>query len=368
MKNYFLKITMYFLLLVYLQLLIHGGGKVLKLHPLPNPLQFYSQSSQKKLCYTEQSHRFEEITGTWINSSSRISNYWNLSCPMELSKQSCTHFGRSYQDHAEYAARLQFVPSFCSLLSLPQLLPYFSSLNKTIVFLGNSLGRQIMQGIACNAYHLDLIDRFDLSWFQCNEGKPNHQYPCQGALNCITCGNHSGFPTGSKIYFKSGTILADFFDYDKIDLSKEGRNTDMIVVQRKYISAYRNVQTARSKNNGTLPKLMVWHAWDPHFVTGGGLFDGKYNETELLKLKNTVGVVDCLNSVAPMIPLQSKHELFKVWPLDGFLQLEGVHTLGAAKVGNSVGKYGDCQHFCAPGPPDIIALAMIQLIIAIFSA
>jgi hypothetical protein len=356
------------LLLICLQLLLFSGGKVQQSHHLPNPLNFHSQNSLKKLCFIEHSHRLEEVAGTWSNSSSRISNYWNLSCPMELSKQSCIHFGHSYQDHAEYAARLQFIPSTCVFLSLSQLLPYFSSLNKTIVFLGNSLGRQIMQGIACNAYHLDLIDHFDLPWFPCNDGKPNHQYPCQGALNCITCGNHSGFPTGSKIYFKSGTILADYFDYDKIDFSKDGRRlVDMIVVQRKYISAYRNVQTVKSKNYGILPKLIVWHGWDPHFVSGGGLFDGKYNEIELLKLKNSVGVVDCLNTVAPMIALQSQNELFKVWPLDGFLQLEGVHTLGAAKVGNSVGKFGDCQHFCAPGPPDMIALAMVQLIVAIFT-
>jgi hypothetical protein len=201
-------------------------------------------------------HRFEEMVGTWINGSSRISDYWNLSCPLELSKQSCAHFGPTYQDHAEYAARLRFIPSTCSFLPLIELLPYFNSLNKTIVFLGNSLGRQIMQGIACNAHHLNLIDHFDLSWFSCHSG---HHYPCQGAVNCITCGNHSGLTVGSKIYFKSGTVLADCADYDKIDFSKEGRNIDLIIVQRRYKPAFQNIHITKSKNNGTLPKLIMWH-------------------------------------------------------------------------------------------------------------
>jgi hypothetical protein len=180
-----------------------------------------------------------------------------------------------------------------------------------------------------------------------------------------------GLTVGAKIYFKSGTILADYADYDRIDFSKEDRIIDLIIVQRRYKPAYQNIHIIKSKNNGTLPKLIMWHGWDAHFVSGGGLCDGRYNETELEKRMTTEGIVDCLNTVAPMIQLQRKNELFNVWPLDGFLQLEGVHSLGnaggAVKVGNSVGKFGDCQHFCAPGPPDMIAIAMLQLIIAIFS-
>lgn len=324
---------------------------------------------RKPLCYSQHEDRMKELPGYWYSAPIRSALYWNLSCPMEVSKQACSHFG-SNTTHAEYAAHLQFEPKDCSLLSILDMLPFFAALNRTFVFIGNSLTREVLLGIACNAHSLGLIDRFQLQWQSC---KQPHGYPCHGATNCITCGPHSGFEhTGAKVFFKSGTILEIVESYDtEIPhvFAKRNDSIDIVIAQRWHLEDRGLLAFAlhRKKNNLPLPKLLWWNGFPAHFPTDGNLLiQGQFNETELERKKKSEGVIDCLSSVGSVVnrPFDNNKELLSAWPTSAFFQVADVHTLGSAKVGNVVGKYGDCQHFCSPGPADMLAIPLLQLILA----
>ena len=56
---------------------------------------------------------------------------------------------------------------------------------------------------------------------------------------------------------------------------------------------------------------------------------------------------------------------WETWDFHGFASISGINALGEYKVGNVVGKFGDCQHFCQPGPPDEYARVFLQLFIMI---
>jgi hypothetical protein len=326
---------------------------------------------QKPLCYSNPADHLQVLRGTWFNSTNRVAKYWNLSCPMEVSKHSCAHFGPSYQEHAEYAAHLQFLPSDCHLLSLEELLPAFAALNKTIVFVGNSLSRQLILGMACNAYSMGLVKGFELKWVPCGEQNKKWAYPCHGALNCAECGPYSGFAQdGAKVYFKGGTVI-EGVESESTEWGIAGRKAPMDVVVTQQ---WKNEQKGLIKHakhlreqNKPLPHLIWWPGFHAHFAVGGGLYYGKYNETELAKLKAEQGIVGCLQTVAAPEGYNSEKEVFKVWPASGFLGVEGINTLGDALVGNMVGKFGDCQHFCSPGPADMLAIPLMQLILSLVS-
>jgi hypothetical protein len=69
-------------------------------------------------------------------------------------------------------------------------------MKQRIVFIGHSFTRQVVQGIVCTAHAMGLLTHYHLDWFKCSE---NHHYPCHGAINCITCGEHSGYHDESTI-------------------------------------------------------------------------------------------------------------------------------------------------------------------------
>jgi hypothetical protein len=363
------------LILIIFHLLADFSSSI---HSTINPFRHYNHTSptfpKNRLCYSQLEDLLKEIPGNWVNSSShRIAKYWNLSCPMEVSKQACSHFGPNFQPHAEYAAHLEFHPSTCSLLSLDILLPLVANLNKTIIFIGNSLIRQVILGIACNAYSMNLIDRFELKWIPC--GRDGLRYPCHGATNCIECGPYSGFDhDGAKVYFKGGTILELVESYqteEKHFAESNDSSIGYVIAQRWHLEGDGLIKHAKHKKAHALPlpKLIWWNGYSAHFQSGGGLLDGRYNEVELKKLKAEAGgaVVDCLKKLDPMDPLVTSHtvSIFEEWKPSGFLQIQGINDFGDAKVGNVVGKFGDCQHFCSPGPADMLAIPLMQLILAL---
>ena len=54
--------------------------------------------------------------------------------------------------------------------------------------------------------------------------------------------------------------------------------------------------------------------------------------------------------------------------VDAHLSLEGLNTLGRAKVGGGVGTYGDCTHYCMPGVPDVLAQALFTLLVQLLGS
>ena len=68
-----------------------------------------------------------------------------------------------------------------------------------------------------------------------------------------------------------------------------------------------------------------------------------------------------LHSAAEWAALRARPQLLaSLW---GVLHLEGLNTLGAAKIGGGVGAWGDCTHYCMPGVPDVMARALVAMML-----
>jgi hypothetical protein len=327
-----------------------------------NPFQI-PQSSTKPFCYSQKYERSKPVEGSWISSNERQSKYWNLTdCPLLLSKETCSHFGDIHMEHAEYAARLKFEPKDCQLFSQDDMLRFFSTMNLRIIFIGNSLTRQVIEGIACNSNSMGLVEKFELDWFKC-EG--TQSYPCHGSINCIECGEHSGFhPVGAKMYFAGGTTIEIVESYDtEKGFHEESGKVDLVITQKWHLEERGMIKFVqhRKDNSLPLPKLIYWHGYNAHFPTGAGLqTSGLYNVTELELSANKGGPKQCIASSGdPSSRPEIGKDLIQSWPLDGFFQVQGVNGLGSAKVGGNLplGRFGDCQHFCGPGPASVISYA-----------
>lgn len=337
-------------------------------HLKPTDPASISRKHRSNLCYSNNSHHMVELDGHWEISHQRVSKYWNLSCPLEVSKQACSHFGTNLT-HAEYAARLHFIPNTCNLLTLEDLIPAFSALNKTIYFIGNSLIRQVMLGMVCNAHQMGYLDHIEVKWLSCEQ---SHHYPCHGATNCVECGPHSGFNHDhSKAFFKGGTFFDSVESYSTEEsfFANYTGNIDVIVVQRWHAETrgLNKFATFRKERNLPLPKLIWWNGFNAHFPSGGSLLNGQFNEKELERMKKEEKVIECLNTVNPVQSTPSFAErLGDHFPITAFLGIQGINDFGEAKVGNVVGKFGDCQHFCSPGPADMLSIALMQLILSLY--
>ena len=183
----------------------------------------------RQLCYASDAARLEAIDGRFEERSFRSARYWNLSCPLELSKQSCSHFGVNIS-HAEFAAKLQFIPSACLLLSREQLVPFFgSNMNLRIIFIGNSIIRQVMTGIVCDMHAMGLVVDMNVEWASCEK---KQYYPCHGSLKCIECGPHSGWHH-AKIFIAGGGSM-DFVDGLEViqKIGQDKSKIDIIVAQK----------------------------------------------------------------------------------------------------------------------------------------
>jgi hypothetical protein len=121
--------------------------------------------------------------------------YSNLSCPMEWSKYSCVHqknnfdaalaginFSLSHQK--EILKSFQFVPPDRSRL----------------VFIGDSLTRQVFISIACllDGLHSSIVAETRGQWLQ--------KWPCHGSSNCVKGGKHSGFNVASVRFVNGAEI------------------------------------------------------------------------------------------------------------------------------------------------------------------
>lgn len=363
------------ILLVYLAALTVAEDAHVKISTLQHP--FRGSKASLPYCYEDESKRLQGVRGEFVSLPYRIARYWNLSCPLEISKQSCSRHNYN-NTHAEFAARLHFIPLECELLPYESLLPYFAlKMNLNIVFVGNSLMRQVLTGMVCELHSMGLVERMEIQWHDCSAG---HPYPCHGTRNCITCGEHSG-TDDFIIHLVGGTYLW-FIDAQAVardeKLGQYNERIDLIVVQRHHMEMINLgiVEEYRSKNLLNIPKLIYMPSYTGHFPTGGTLFyerhgGGMYNETNLEILKQKYGSLECLRTIDNLgedlgnIEMNYITPYIKLMKIEGFLWLQGMNSLGEAKVGLAVGKYGDCQHYCEPGPADEFGRALIQQILAI---
>jgi hypothetical protein len=342
-----------------------------------NPLVAYrSRNYSLPLCYQSPESRRNMLPGTYVDIGYRMARYWNLSCPLEMSKLSCIHQGANVS-RANYAANLHFVPSNCVLLSREDMLPYLAlHTNLNIVFFGNSLIRQVMTGLICDMHAMGLLASLPITWISCSENRP---YPCHGTMHCIQCGEHSGAEEFTAHLIGGGSLRFVWSHKMDVDLGSDTSRIDLVIGQRWQESVDErfmdNFYDFRLQHSLPVPKLVIFFSYGAHFVNGGELYNegdhqpsGIYNETYLSEVRRSRGVVPCLRSAgSDPTWYDSNHAVFKKWVPEGYIWLQGTNDLGDAKVGNAVGKFGDCQHFCLPGPTDEIARGLLQYVLTMFT-
>ena len=384
---------------------------------------------ERTTCYSSKESRLKELRGRFTIKSNEVASrnevsYWNLSCPFEWVKYSCAHQGGS---HADLAKRVEYEASECDLPAFDA-----SSLSraldggKRLVFLGDSLVRQISISMSCMLHHAALIKRFDVGWPKCSVGS----WPCHDTVNCRKCGEHSGFNemsiylndtisgasrrTGGIIHTLSGKGFHFFgfnprheftFREDDILVVETVRIDDFAIVQ-KNLNTYFGSQAA-------LPRFIWLMGWPSFFNTQGG----HYNESRLSELEtNSSSKSHCRSTVPKNSLNEDLAKRVKEWKIhsdgsgvpvsistgrtsrlgfnegpfrdrhrvrlsrtasksrnttqlekdiDGILWLQGEESIGDYTVGSGVGAHGDCLHLCQPGPPDEIARALSWMIIGI---
>lgn len=331
-----------------------------------------STSRNDEVCYSSPRSRFAPLQGAWAarNNSSAAPPYWNLSCPLEWSKYSCVHQGS--EAHALASRALSFEPTDCILPSIHhRLLPR----GRRTVFLGDSLIRQVAIALAC---HLSAgIERYDVKWPRC--GIKSKEWPCHSQANCVKCGPHSGFH-GAYVHLLGGSTIV----YQTQIRAKALRPSDILVVEagvhgdlnaaiQGQIHFIEALGTFLSEKNGTV----IWLVTPPEAFpssSGNGNYDATFlaSQRESSRASGHIYSPGCEASVPPWRSEGEWRELHGhrggILPssmLAGVVELAGLNHQGHAKVGGGVGSFGDCQHYCMPGVPDLMARAVFAMLVAI---
>eukprot|EP00588_Corethron_pennatum_P010895 CAMPEP_0194267530 /NCGR_PEP_ID=MMETSP0169-20130528/2015_1 /TAXON_ID=218684 /ORGANISM="Corethron pennatum, Strain L29A3" /LENGTH=429 /DNA_ID=CAMNT_0039008399 /DNA_START=72 /DNA_END=1361 /DNA_ORIENTATION=- len=363
--------------------LSHKGHAVIKNHTAGPTSPFLSNkgyaviknptagpTSVLPFCYSTKNSRINPLSGQWVKDDTALPMYSNLSCAAEWSKYSCFHHGAT--NHAKAASSLKFRPTGCRLPTLHETRDVAKDAalqGRTVAFLGDSLLRQVMISWICMLNKLGRISDEDMhiEWPKCSKKKV---WPCHSTLNCITCGPHSGSDTIS-VLVSSGKNSSFRMVYPAnleklterdILVTEAGVHSKTIENALKELEAKLQLGFENVPSNKR-PTIIRMVTFTPHFKTR----TGDYDTEELEALKNNKAAQGDFSS--PGCRAESKDrnkqvEFSSLPPYDrSVLWLDGTNSLGKAKVGGSVGAYGDCQHFCMPGPTDEIARALEWLTI-----
>lgn len=315
------------------------------------------------LCYDTAESRKRPLPGSFRYEAQELPPYWNLSCPLEWSKYSCVHQGSI--GHAQKAASWKFVPRRCRFGDVDNL----AALNgKKIFFQGDSLVRQLLISWSCSLGSrpgFTKLENIDANWAVCG---PNRLWPCHDTVNCIKCGEHSGFTFGGvMIIGRDNTRFTLLYG----DVNYTALTSDHVIVTQvpvlkidrtsPSLEALKEASTQWKPDNK--PSVFHFLTWGSHFKTETGAYD----VGALQKLEDQVGET-ARGCEARTRRDNVKGELAYVADrVDGVLWLEGTNDLGKAKVGGTTGAHGDCLHFCQPGPSDQIVLALEWMMIQHFS-
>jgi hypothetical protein len=110
------------------------------------------------------------------------------------------------------------------------------------------------------------------------------------------------------------------------------------------------------------PKIILLPRWLSQFPLSGGEYDPK--KLEILRRSGTS--LSCSADGSKLAENRIIADLLSLnESVDGIIWLDGLNNLGNAKVGEGSGPYGDCLHFCMPGPADEVARALYWLILGI---
>ena len=328
-------------------------------------LLFQMGACSPSVCYDDVQSRLKPLRGSWGDVTNQsfasqlpFGNYFNLSCPFEWSKYSCVHQGALRR--AELTRNRVFVPDDgCQLLS-PSLDDMYlfgdNSRNRTLHFHGDSLLRQVMTSLGCILNQKQLVNHHftSVGWKECPL-----KFPCHGTKNCVPCGQHSGYDH-ADIVLKSGAKLKYLWtgkglQYGALDEIKTG---DVLILESGiHGNTLHTTEKMLRIHKDLIDNREIYVIWlitpqDAFMTLSGSYSPNNIDWKTHLCRKNSIPV----RSRDEWIGLHRHNDTFK--HLHGIIELEQLENQGDCKVGNGVGKDGDCAHYCMPGPTDVLASAL----------
>lgn len=304
--------------------------------------------------------------------------YYNLSCPFEWSKFSCAHQGKIPMAEA---ADLFATPAY-GKIKIP---------NRRVLMIGDSTMRQLFVSVGCSG--ISSIEKYSVDW----AGK-YYEWPCQGSINCIQRGEHSGFNTGSikwadggEMHFlpHSGALekgesnilerMINEFDGSQTRVSfganaepyvgdKYLDQNDIIIYNAGYHNSYDEhrrhldmvAEFGKKLNqlSNKAPFLVYITTPTQHFPGpkngGWAREDNAFHITADTFLHTGTCLQhasDDTRTNAEREVLSNFNEHSKALLVDSI----DVHDLGNLHVGEMKGGRSDCTHYCQPGVPDMQA-------------
>ena len=98
-------------------------------------------------------------------------------------------------------------------------------------------------------------------------------------------------------------------------------------------------------------------------ASGNGLYNATFLAHGASQTKTCVKSIPATRSAGEWQALHEETNIFS--RLAGVVELDGLNDQGDAKIGGGVGTHGDCQHYCMPGVPDILARAVFAMLLAV---
>ena len=321
---------------------------------------------------------------------SAMGSYWDLSCPMEWSKYSCSRHGDKEEKSGNAFDFAWTGDNLDSAVRAVEAVVNGTLGNRRIVMVGDSLLRQVFISAGCLLSSLTTQRRVD--W--------KESWPCS-TLNCVTRGAHSGFDTAA-LQLKSGAEI----HFYPLAGSLHGANEEPDAAVRmhrehaqlrqvqfgKYVSPFGGnstlgpsdvivfnsgihasgidsqcIETALAASIGVdfladpmAPRLVYVATPSQHFKSDDGTFGGSPDSSP------------CVTSLPKKTdPRQDTEKLLLVpgVSVDAFLDNVDYENLGDLHIGlirttlapKSKKQY-DCSHFCQPGVPDVVASGLINLL------
>jgi GDSL/SGNH-like Acyl-Esterase family found in Pmr5 and Cas1p len=342
-------------------------------------------------CYSKDQSHLEvvQLNIELSNTTSVAPYYYNLSCPWEMSKFSCVHQGQLHKASIalQYTQQAQGVD--CKLRSFDgtELLRLLG--NRSIVFAGDSIMRQMFLSMACMLYispgvelvrdnvvwevsaimhnfkMLLLLFRSQLvpsfcSRTPCIAAQAN--WPCHGTSNCIEGGQHSGFSWGCITFSSDNNVTMLNMCVQQAD---EGIPIDEIAQHYGLVPAYdiivanlgvhfmsqgrtaerlqqlRNV-LQRYQNSAVPLPIVIYKETSPQHFPGhrGGMYEVALGQL-YTSCVETVDILYDARSMSEREMLQGKMPFLAVNPTAASNGLLKVTTGVRGRTGDSV----DCTHW-----------------------
>jgi hypothetical protein len=319
-------------------------------------------------CYADNESRLEGLQGRFVvkEDGHEEAGYWNLSCPLEWSKYSCAHQNAK---HANISRLVHYEAANCELPLFNPVVFANSLAGRRLIFLGDSLVRQVSISLSCMLLGTNLVERYEVGWPACEEtsrrltskehreqarqARRKQAWPCHDTVNCIPCGPHSGFNEYS-LYLKNGGVIHTFVGEGFHFYGNDSRqaitynSSDFVVLEGIHSEGRRrlwdNIRVYFSHQK-ELPHFIWLHGWPAFFQTRAG----SYEPSVLQRLRTSGGKPSCRDRVPTSTVMKQITEKVKNLTISSDASGQEVESLSSVHLKFSSGPYsGGSQRIFTP--------------------